>query len=169
MIRKNIKGAITDTVNYTGAVTLSKCVRGKEIKLATIHNNGGRPLFDFLADCLVGNFDEAKITRPNRILLLNKDSEDYLTKATDTGFISMTSAPEKVYSASEGIVKYSFTIPQEYIAGTNFNAIGLYTGAATDADIENYAAFCYLGDKINVQELKTSSVVLLDWELHISN
>jgi hypothetical protein len=169
MSRKNIKGVITDTIGYTGVVTLSTRVRGKEVKLATIHNNGGWPLFDFLADCLVGNFDTAKIARPNRILLLNIDDSNSITKANDTGFIPLASVPEKVYNDAEGIVKYRFTIPQDYFVGTNFNAVGLYTGTATDADVENYAAFCYIGDKLSISDLKISSVLLLDWELHISN
>jgi hypothetical protein len=68
-------------------------------------------------------------------------------------------------------VRYSFIIPQEYFAAGNnqnairFNAIGLYTNSAQDA--KDYAAYC----KVDTSgwSLSISSVLVLDWELHISN
>ena len=168
MSKISIKSTTINTIGYTGIVTLSQYTRGKLHPIKQIHNEGGKPLFDFLADCLVGDFSVAKQDLPNKILLLNKDDAGHITKARDTGFIYFLSKPERVYNESEGVVRYSFTIPQDIISGTNFNAVGLYTGTAMETDIDDYAAYCFIGSDI-VNEISKSSVLVLDWELHISN
>lgn len=168
MSNTNKQGIVSNTLSYTGVVKLSRYTQGKKFNIITKHNAGGKALFDFLADCLAGDFDIAKLDRPNKILLLNEDENYKLTKATDTSFITLMSKPEKVYSDFEGIVRYSFIIPQDWFAGTNFNAVGLYTSTATTDDIENYAAYCYLGSDA-LSDVSISSVLVLDWELHISN
>jgi hypothetical protein len=168
MNKLNMQGTISNTLGYTGIVTLSRYISGKKVKILEKHNIGGKPLFDFLTDCLVGDFDIAKLDVPNKILLLNSDEDGSLEKANNTDFIHLTSKPEKVYNTSDGVVRYSFIIPQEVFSGTNFNAIGLYTNSATAADKDNFAAFCEL-DVGALNNISMSSVLVLDWELHISN
>jgi hypothetical protein len=168
MSRVNVHGTISNTLGYTGIVTLSQYIGGKKVKIAEKHNTGGKPLFEFLADCLVGDFDIAKLDLPNKILLLNKDDDGSIAKANNTDFIYLTSKPGKVENATEGIVKYSFIILQEIFSGTNFNAIGLYTNSATTEDVENFAAFCDI-DTRALNDISMSSVLVLDWELHLSN
>jgi hypothetical protein len=165
---KNIKSTATSSLEYTGIVKLSQYINGKKFTIAQMHNAGGKPLFEFLADCLVGDFDIAKLDRPTKILLLNEDEEHKLSKATDTGFIYLSAKPEKVYDSYEGIVRYSFIISQDIFSGTNFNAVGLYTGTATTTDIDDYAAYCFIGTDV-FNDISISSVLVLDWELHISN
>ncbi len=167
MNKINLKGIASNSVGYTGIVTLSQYINGKKVATKKVSNTGGQPLFDFLADCLVGYIDTAALNRPNKILLLKKDTsptEDILEKAYPS-FIYMTTNPVRVPGNNVGIVRYSFTIPQEIFSGTGFNAIGLYTDAATDPS--NYAALC----EINTSSfsLALSSVLILDWELRISN
>jgi hypothetical protein len=165
---KNIKSAAINNLEYTGIVKLSQYTNGKRFTVLEKHNEGGKALFNFLTDCLIGDFDIAKIDRPSKIMLLNHDGSGNLTKATNTSFIYLLSKPEKLYSAEkEGIVRYSFMIPQDYFIGTDFNAIGLYTSSASELDLADYAAFC----EVNLSDvnLSISSVLLLDWELHISN
>jgi hypothetical protein len=58
-------------------------------------------------------------------------------------------------------------IPQDFFAGKDFNAIGLYNDAATEQDINDYAAYCTVN--VGALNLSITSVLLLDWELHISN
>jgi hypothetical protein len=161
-------GTTTASIGYTGIVTLSQYIGGKKFIVAKTHNAGGKPLFNFLADCLVGDFEIARIDRPTKILLLNIDDNQQKSVATDTRFIYMLSKPERVYSDSEGIVRYSFIVPQDIFAGTKFNAIGLYTDTATTQDVNDYAAFCTLAPDF-FNNVSVSSVLVLDWELHISN
>lgn len=163
---KSIKSRAVNNLGYTGIVRLSQYTDGKKSVLAEVHNKGGKPLFNFLANCLVGDFDIASQDRPMKILLLNEDEKGNLTKTRNTDFIYLLTKPEKVYSESEeGIVKYSFIIPQEYFSRADFNAIGLYTNTATEA--KDYAAYC--GVKVSDLTFSITSVLVLDWELHISN
>ena len=57
---KNIKGIAKSSLEYTGIVNLSQYINGKKFTIAQLHNAGGKPLFEFLADCLVGDFEIAK-------------------------------------------------------------------------------------------------------------
>ena len=169
---KKIKSITQNNIGYTGIVKLSQYTKNKKFKIAEIHNEGGKPLFDFLADCLIGNFTVAATNRPNKIALLNINDEAgqvTVEAAEGTSFIYLLTAPEKVYNENAGVVRYSFIIPQEYFAGVGgavrFNAIGLYLDSATTVD--DYAACC----KVDTKDwsISISSVLVLDWELHIAN
>ncbi len=172
---KKLRGTAINNVSYTGIVKLSQYMKGKKFHVAEIHNEGGKPLFEFLVDCLKGDFEIAKPSRPAKILLLNVYEDDegkhVVTAASNTSFIYLLTNPEKVYSDREGIIKYSFVIPQEYFAAGDangairFNAIGLYADSATAA--EDYSAYCTV-DTSN-WNISMSSVLVLDWELHIAN
>jgi hypothetical protein len=160
-----MKGTATNKLGYTGIVTISQYNQGKKILIEQIHNEGNYPLFNFLANCLIGAFDIAKLDRPAKIMLLNK-TESGISAATNAGFLGLRTNPEKVYSATSGIVRYSFIIPAEDIS-TDFNAIGLYMNSATKSDLDNYAACCDVD--INANTISSSSVLVIDWELHITN
>lgn len=168
---KKLRGTAINNIAYTGVVRLSQYTNDKKFIIAEVHNEGGKPLFDFLAECLIGDFDIAKLDRPTKILLLNIDDKNNITPAENTSFIYLLTKPDMLYSEDESIVNYSFMIPQEYFAAgnangaTRFNAIGLYPNSATSA--EDYAAYC----KIDTSDwsISISSVLVLDWELHISN
>lgn len=170
MSKTNMKGTAVSNLEYTGIVTLSQCIRGKTFEVAKFHNAGGKSLFNFLANCLVGDFELARLTRPAKIMLLHEDVETRsISKASNTSFIYLLSKPETVYSSeNKSIVRYSFIIPQDFFTGTSFNAIGLYTSEATEADLDSYAA---LVSNINFDDvnISISSILILDWELHISN
>lgn len=167
MINKKARGNIASTIDYSGVVTISQKIGGKQIKIASIKNAGGKALFDFLADCLAGDFDIAKIDRPSKIMFLYRDSDGRMTNPDNAGFIYITTKPERVYSnENEGIVRYSFTISQDLLSGMTFNAIGLYGKAETN--VENYSAYCEI-DADDLGEITASSILLIDWELHLSN
>jgi hypothetical protein len=169
---RKLNGTTASNIMYTGIVRLSQYTNGKKFTVAEIHNKGGKALFDFLANCLVGDYELAQADRPHKILLLNIDDETKeIKQAANTSPIRPLTTPERVYSADEGIVKYSFIVPQEYFAAggasgaTRFNAIGLYPESA--GTVEDYSAYC-LVDTSN-WSISMSSVLVLDWELHISN
>ena len=169
MNKTNSQGIITDSLGYTGIVTLSQKVGKKKVKIAQLHNAGGKALFEYLAACLAGDFDTAKLNRPTKIMLLSHDSDNKIIKAKDTPFIHIITAPKIAYSSEiEGVVEYSFTISQDIFSGTAFDAVGLYTNTATEQDVENYAAYCPIASE-DLTDISLSSVLLLDWELHISN
>ena len=86
-----LKSSTTSRVEYTGIVRLSQYTGGKKFTIAEMHNVGGKPLFDFLADCLIGDFDLAKLDRPTKILLLNIDEERNIMAADNVNFIYLLS------------------------------------------------------------------------------
>jgi hypothetical protein len=170
---QKLKGSTRSGLAYTGTVKLSQYLRGKKFTVAEIHNEGGKPLFDFLADCLAGDFNIAEVNRPKKIRLLNigEDSNENFDFADSTSFIYLFTEPERVYNESAGVIRYSFIMPQEYFAAgkannaTRFNAIGLYAESAESA--RDYAAYC----RVNTDgwTISISSVLVLDWELQITN
>ena len=167
---RKVKGTAINNIEYTGIVTISQYTKGKKNVIAEVHNVGGKPLFNFLADCLLGDYATAANDRPIKILLLNIDDNGNKHIAESTTFISLLAAPEKIHSEDSGRVRYSFIIPQEYFAAgspgsVRFNAIGLYANSATGPD--DYAAYCEV-DTSN-WSISMTSVIVLDWELHISN
>lgn len=169
-----MKNTATNTLNYTGIVTISQYIGSKKIKIAQTHNAGGNSLFNFMSDCLVGDFDVAALNRPTKIRLLYYDTEVDSTTGNIvenytpvSGFLYLYTKPEKVYDKSRGVVRYSFAISKDVLEGGDFNSIGLYTNSATDVEPDNFAAFC----EINIPraEILASSLLIVDWELIISN
>lgn len=172
-----MKNTAINTLGYTGTVTLSRYIGSKKIKIAQVHNTGGSPLFDFFSECLLGNFDVAKIIRPNKIMFLKY--EDIVDEATNTearvysrvsGIVSALTAPEKVYSLdnNKSTVRYSFMVSRDMLESlSDFNSIGLYTNNSTEDDYANFAAFCPVN--ITKNDISSSSVLVIDWELSISN
>ena len=153
-----------NTLKYTGIVTLSQYIGSKKFEIAKIHNAGGNPLFNFLSDCLVGDFDIARLSRPTKIMLLDKDTDgSYISKS---GFIYLISKPEKD-SNSHGTVHYNFTVARDVLDGTSFSSIGLYTDNTSTSDVQSFAAVCDVD--LSVYNLSSSSALLIDWELNISN
>jgi hypothetical protein len=160
-----MKNNAINTLNYTGIVTLSRYVGSKKIEIAKLHNSGGYSLFNFFSDCLVGNFDIAKINRPTKIMLLAKDADGNFAQASD--FIVQVSNPEKIYKATSSAVKLSFMIPQDKFSSTTFTHIGLYANSTSYDDCDQYAAL--VAKPTSLTNLSASSALLIDWELNISN
>ena len=165
-----MKNSAINTLKYTGTVTLSQCIGSKKIKLAQINNAGGQPLFNFFADCLLSDFEIAKMNCPSKIKLLAEkpgDSEGQTKYESKSGFINWTSKPEKVYTGSViSTVRYSFIVPRALLSGNTFSHIGLYADSAKHGDENNYAAIVFTD---SLTDISTSSALIIDWELNISN
>ena len=174
-----MKNTAINSFGYTGTVTLSQYIGGKKVKLCQLHNTGKNALFNFISDCLVGDFDTAKMNRPTKIMLLQeKETIDTTTqvKSIDyerkSGFIYQLSKPEKIYTANpESVVCYSFIIPSDMFAAASidFSHIGLYTNATIEAEFRQFAAIVDIRNQISQQAVSASSALLIDWELNISN
>ena len=163
-----MKNTAINTLGYTGIVTLSQCIGAKKIKMTDIKNTGRYSLFNFFSDCLLGDFTIAETNRPAKIMLLDfkneKDASSYISKS---GFVYLINKPEKVNSDTEGIVRYSFIVTRDTLEGTTFNSIGLYTNSATEP--EDFAAIVQIDESLKNQDFLSSSALVVDWELHISN
>ena len=169
-----MKNTAVNTLSYTGIVTLSRYIGSKKIKIAQVQNAGTYSLFNFFSDCLLGDFDTAKINRPTKIMLLEEKMDENNEKyyESKSGFSYLISKPEKVYSTTEGIVRYSFVITRDNLEGITFNNlfIGLYANSASSLDPESFMAIVKIEDDDSIsQNLTVSSALVVDWELHISN
>ncbi len=139
-------------LRYTGIVSLSQYTDSEKILLSQLHNKGTNQLFDYFANCLVGNFEAAKTNSPTKIMLLKKSS-DGKTIEPASPFIYLRTLPEKIKEDASHIhpaVRYSFVISQDVVINKNFNAIGLFLNKSND--IKDYAACIDLED-INNEEI----------------
>ena len=166
-----------NTLGYTGIVTLSQYIGNKKVKIAQRHNTGGNVLFEFLSDCLLGDFAKAKISVPTKIMLMkrtlipNDDGKEAYSYESKSGFIYLLTKPEKVYSTTitGSIVRYSFIVSKDMVESINdFTGlgIGLFTDKATTNNLDGYSAFCELD--LSKNDVVNSSLVV-DWELVITN
>ena len=173
-----MKNIAINTLRYRGMVTISQYSGQKKIKLAQFHNEGGTPLFNFLASCLAGDFAIAKLTRPTKVMLIertNPDKDEAPTFGIPTnsnGFIYTLTKPEKVRNTT-GVdhVRYSFIVPKEVVNSLGSNSfknlyLGLYTDEATEDTPGNYAAICKLD--LSQNNLINASLAV-DWELSFLN
>ena len=166
-----MKNRAINTLNYTGIVTLSQYVGDKTIQIDRIQNAGGSALFDFLYDCLMGEFDRSK--RPTKIMILTRqpvDDAGVYGYVPASGFIFLRTVPTKdIEKDSNGGVKYSFVIPRdifENLGATDTLYLGLYSHKTAWEDTNDYMAICKLEQSSS--ELQNSSLVV-DWELFITN
>lgn len=164
-----------NTLKYTGIVTLSQYIGTKKVNIAQRHNTGGSSLFEFFADCLIGDFTMAKATMPTKIMLVKRTESKNGAGNVDftyedvSGFIYLLTKPEKVYNSAGSAVRYSFVIPKDMLESiNNFEGLGLglYTDGAVKSEPENFAAFCELN--LSKSSIISASLVI-DWELIISN
>lgn len=167
-----MKNTAINALKYTGIVTLSQYIGSKKIKIAQTHNEGGSTLFEFLANCLIGDYTLAKIFRPTQIALLKRDTQkdqagNYKYDLLG-GFIHVLTKPEKVYSNGNCRVRYSFIIQKETIDSIpDFTDVylGLYHEDVSDSTLGDYSAICPLG----LTNTVVSAALVVDWELIISN
>lgn len=164
---------------YTGIVTLSQYDGKKRTPIVRLHNTGGNLLFEFLANCLVGNFDQAAKNQPTKIMLLKLVGESLNSGATIntadltpvSGFIYLLTEPVRVGDGTSCTVRYSFSIASDFLTTKDFNCIGLYTNSVDAKTLDyknNFVALCAIEqDELNA--LPASSRLIVDWELNISN
>jgi hypothetical protein len=178
-----MENIVKNNIGYSGKVKLTFLDGQHTIKTFEFKNSGTSTLFNFFAYCLMGSFDEAALYRPTKVRLLKVVKEaledGYGNIESDTmaasGLIYLRSRPEQVVSNLDGqTVKLSFMIPRTMIEEVDFNRIALYPQFAGESDIYEYSAFCDLSGEddldINIYTAWTvSSVLLIDWELTISN
>ena len=72
-----VKKQDTVSIGYSGKVTVTVVDDRKVVSRKVGHNAGGQPLFQFLAQCLCGNYENTKPLQPLKIRL-------FYNKATDT-------------------------------------------------------------------------------------
>ena len=183
-----------DSIKYKGTIGVSILKNGKVIKTNKFHNNGRYPLFQFLCECLRGNYKNAEPFRPKYISLFNVSSAEYVKyknknttidklfnsdNRTTIGAISFKGTPYLNVS-QEGIngiatLTYTFSIPFINLRNTDANAIALYGNENWDTSYINPSAY-YInvnrdGDltKLIGESLDSNYSILVDWTMTFEN
>lgn len=159
-----MKNIAKNNIGYTGIVTISRYSKNKKTEIAKVYNQGRNPLFDFLADCLVGDFSKADASMPDKIRLVYVNGDE---SSAASGFIHSMAAPEKITRNNESCARYSFLITPDNIE-RSFNRICLYTRSAKYDQLDDCAAFCDI-DQIDGSGRAAGASIIVDWELIISN
>lgn len=162
-----MKNKAINGLKYTGIVTLSHYISGKKRIIKQIHNKGKDSLFNFLSDCLIGDFNIAKYELPAKISLTQVTDEEEFSNASSAGFIYLLGKPEKIYSEGAGKVRYSFIIPKDTIIQSECNSISLYAKNVTD--LNNCMAYCKIPENDLKSQISGIAALVVDWDLIISN
>ncbi len=170
-------------IGYEGKVTLTLMSNNRVLKTQTYKNNGTAQLFKFLGYCLIGRSNDVENLLPYKIALLFNDSSTSPAAANEysvqprSGLMEIAQAPMISSQPEEVKVTYSFELNKSAIFGP-INQVALYGYGYNDIneDFGNFSAYYYLADSTK-DEFKTedtenwsaTTVLLIDWELSISN
>lgn len=168
-------------LGYEGKVTLTLKSNNRVLKAQTYKNNGTADLFKFLGSCLAGKFAEARKLLPTKILLLRNysstpNSADPKNVSAQSIFVGLAQIPSVVDDDTINGVKvtYNFEVPYAAISG-EFNQVALYGAEKTDLNFTEFSAYYFLTnstgefDNQDVSTWSATTVLLVEWELSISN
>jgi hypothetical protein len=148
------------TISYNGQVTV-KAIDGKRTLYSyKSHNTGKQKLFDFLANCLIGNFVAAKSAMPCRIACFSgKVSKD--TKVSTYVYRDSSNYLDNKTDGSTEVV-FRFRIPYTCLkAGTTINYFALFPDVPSDPKTDCCAEFM-LADGINVPNSGGNYTILVE-------
>lgn len=193
-----VKKQDTISVGYSGKVKVTVVDDRKVVSRKVGHNAGGQPLFQFLAQCLCGNYENAKTSQPLKIKLFYNNAtneNDAITNiqnwvksegdstsvvsASNFIFVNGPSATEKIEDEEGNKNGYKailhFRVPFAFVTQNKVNQICLY--AQTENDDKKYSAYYLFKDSkdekklapIEVNNQQASYSLIIEWELSIAN
>ena len=173
-----VKKQDTISVGYSGKVTVTVVDDRKVVSRKVGHNAGGQPLFQFLAQCLCGNYENTKPLQPLKIrLFYNKatdttaattnisnwvgsDSNTSIEEASNFIFVNAPSATEeiKITDKQGNLVAKNgykailhFRVPFSFVTRNEINQICLY--AQNEIDPKRYSAYYLFTDSTDAEKL----------------
>ena len=173
-----VKKQDTISVGYSGKVTVTVVDDRKVVSRKVGHNAGGQPLFQFLAQCLCGNYENTKPLQPLKIkLFYNKatdttaattninnwvgsDSNTSIEEASNFIFVNAPSATEeiKITDKQGNLVAKNgykailhFRVPFSFVTRDEINQICLY--AQNESDPKIYSAYYLFTDSTKAEKL----------------
>lgn len=192
---EEVKNNQSSGIGYSGKVTVKVISNKKIISKSTGHNNGGLPLFNFLAQALTGNYSAAELIRPLKIKLFNNAAEDLSSAKSNIQNWKEREYANKIEEASDFIYANSvaivetpstgtemkatavmhFRVPFSFIANNMVNQLCIY-GKNTIQNSE-YSAYYLLTENVAEEEVLTSINInpqssyslIIEWELNISD
>ena len=173
----------TNTLNYSGDITLKILDGDRVISTKEYHNTGTQKLFNFFGSCLRGEFRAAKSIRPCRVILFEagtgeiKDSvptAEYWNKNTKASTAVYYDSTPVVLDTEDGdgtTVQYHFRLPFLSLrSGAIITKVGLYPSIYSD-EAGDLCAYYYLDQDsyINVPLRGGNYTIVIDWKLTIKN
>ena len=193
-----VKKQDTISVGYSGKVTVTVVDDRKVVSRKVGHNAGGQPLFQFLAQCLCGNYENTKPLQPLKIKLFYNNAKDKTAAITNIqnwvksegDFTSVASASNFIFVNAPGDTEeiadekgnkngckaiLHFRVPFSFVTRTEINQICLYAQNANDD--KKYSAYYLFTDSKNKEKLAPIKVnnqqasynLIIEWELSIAN
>ena len=166
-----VKKQDTISVGYSGKVKVTVVDDRKVVSRNVGHNAGGQPLFQFLAQCLCGNYENTKPLQPLKIKLFYNKAEtvaDAITSIqnwvkSEGDFTSVVSASNFIFVNAPGATEeiadeegnkngykaiLHFRVPFSFVTHTEINQICLY--AQNESDDKKYSAYyLFTTDKVD--------------------
>ena len=173
-----VKKQDTISVGYSGKVTVTVVDDRKVVSRKVGHNAGGQPLFQFLAQCLCGNYENTKPLQPLKIKLFYNKATDTTAATTNIGnwvgsdsntsieeasnfiFVNAPSATEeiKITDKQGNLVAKNgykailhFRVPFSFVTRNEINQICLY--AQDESDPKRYSAYYLFTDSTDEKNL----------------
>lgn len=192
-----VKKQDTISVGYSGKVTVTVVDDRKVVSRKVGHNAGGQPLFQFLAQCLCGNYENTKPLQPLKIRLFYNDitnvtgatddvtkaitninnwvDDDNIKEASNFIFANVAGTTEEIKTKNGYKAILHFRVPFSFVTRDEINQICLY--AQDESDPKRYSAYYLFKDSkdekklapIKVNNQQASYNLIIEWELSISN
>ena len=147
---------------------------GKRKLCAVTHNNGKKGLFNFLSNCLLGNFTAAKSSYPSKIACFGAVAD------TDTSFVRLSSFVkydssrwEDKETSTESSIYFHFRIPYSVLKPGTISKLRLYTNEVSGEDVEkDICAEIDLEDTKYITVPDTTDgnfTIIVDWKMTLTD
>lgn len=161
------------SIVYNGNVTIKLVKDGKTLKTVKKHNTGCPELFDFLSNCLMGDFVASKT--PKVLMGYNSDGtptkENLGTKALST-FVPYADIA-KINDGDNCKVEYKFNVPSLIVntAVGNINVLALFNSSNANVPTPVPSAFVKLesAKEITPEMISSGINIIIIWDMLFSN
>ena len=164
---------INNGISYHGEVSIS-VMDGKRKLCAVTHNNGRKGLFNFLSNCLLGNFIAAKSSYPSKIACFGTVAGTDAMPVRLSSFIRYDSSRWETKETSTGSsIYFHFRIPYMALKPGTISKLRLYTNDVSGEDVEE--DICA---EINLEDTKYITVpdttdgnftIIVDWKITLTD
>lgn len=165
-MKKNLN--IKESLTYEGKVTVDILLGNKVIKTVEGHNEGKQPLFEFLALCIINQYDKNR--RPNFIRLFTGE-EGNLREVTNAAIthngVNITSTADSAEASLRFLIPYTAINKLSSSGETSITALKIYNSINYD-NLEGESALYYLKKPILVEN-NLNTNIQVTWALKISN
>ena len=180
MAKKKKKEQPKSTIAYQGTVKIQSVKGNKVYKEVIQHNAGTAALFKYIANCIIGNYNQSVMPRYIRLFYCNDPQQQLLSESTmpnlwsnpvsalNVPFSTVNVKPEDTSITIEKpyVSEFTFMIPSTQIQD-NFNVVCLYNVMDAGSNVTPLA-YIILNEEYVVEAGNTSNIVIT-WEMKVCN